>query len=101
MTDEELKAIRERLAKASPGPWRLFLGCEDQVAVGGPPENPLVCTVSKGHGRPHGEGNADFIVNAPADVSALLAEVERLNRERIECPRCLYEFRLDGVPVDQ
>jgi ribosomal protein S27AE len=34
-------------------------------------------------------------------VRALLAEVERLQTERRECPRCLYEFRLDGVPVDQ
>jgi hypothetical protein len=53
-------------------------------------------------------GLAQAVDGLLAERSALLAEVDRLNAavarlatERIECPRCLYEFRLDGVPVEQ
>jgi hypothetical protein len=76
MTAEELKAIRERLDNAEADD-----GIGDDVLMT--------------------DSGVALWRETPTIVRALLAEVERLQTERRECPRCLYEFRLDGVPVDQ
>jgi hypothetical protein len=71
MTDEELKVIRERCEKATPGPWRAdgryietIEGAEEEMAIydeGG-----------------HDELDAEFIAHAREDVPRLLEEIERL-----------------------
>lgn len=81
LTDAELDAIRERLAAATPGPWR----AEYSGATG-----PVVMDAESVDARdhvarcPHYRGHADagFIAHTPTDVAALLAEVERLRAER-------------------
>jgi hypothetical protein len=82
MTAEELKAIRERAAAVGSERWGMT---EDRSVDGGVP----LCERRIGtrfvHVRNDGDGprvaqieaECEFVRNAPADVSALLAEVER------------------------
>ncbi len=100
MTEDELKAIRERLEAASPGPWTA-----DEVDLEGrrmvrkfEDRNPIqvVCRVGptdndrKWHkldDRPllNRDANADFIALAREDVAALLAYIETLERILADC----------------
>ena len=93
MNDDErqarLAAIRERLNAATPGPWEFDSYCR----VLAPPAHlddaehygNIVAWVPAWHGdtacKPH-DDNAELIANAPADLAWLLAEVERLTRQR-------------------
>jgi hypothetical protein len=121
MTIEELKAIRERCDAATPGPWRYVESdgwCNPVPADG-------TCAHEEGSNccldcddwrvsapafidtpRPLNNGSYDglrdedalFAVHAREDVPALLAEVERLTKERKEieaevhrhCEDCKY-----------
>ena len=82
MTDAELQAIRDKLAKATPGPWQphprsVYQDVEgDEMGglgfdVDGPPEPQLRGQFSRG-------ADANFIAHAPEDIAALLEEVDRL-----------------------
>jgi len=82
MTPAYLSAIRARLDAATPGPWRHdeTHGAGYIVASRGvDAEEPLIAEVAAG--EPIDSANAAFIENAPTDIAALLAEVERLRRE--------------------
>jgi hypothetical protein len=73
--DPRLDEIQARLDAATPGPWKLFgtlaqWESEEDLSFG-PDDAPEVGTVSEGL------GDADFIANAPADVSYLLAELRK------------------------
>ena len=79
----DLDAIRARLAAATPGPWHAY-GNTLAAETGG-------CTCSPHYGAHEAhcgleeigqvvESDADLIAHAPADLAALLAEVERLRR---------------------
>ena len=85
MTDIDLAPIKERLAKATPGPWRMWQdprpGHENETAV----------ETAWAHGDIEGDtelitdylptdADARFIAEAPADIAALIGEVERLRR---------------------
>ena len=83
----DLDPIRARLAAATPGPWHAY-GNTLAAEVGR-------CTCSPHYGaheRSCGledigqvvERDADLIANAPADMAALIAEVERLRTENEE-----------------
>lgn len=88
MTDRQ-REIRDRLAAVTPGPW--VVGEEvDGVYAGRrtvvrymPPDRYSTRIVSigqtRGHDSQHAEANIEFIANAPADISWLLAEIERLS----------------------
>ncbi len=85
MTDLDLAPIKNRLAKATPGPWDAYSvpGFKSEApytAVGiGEKEARLV--------RFDGAWpDADFIANSPTDIAALVAEVERL-RTQIDAAR--------------
>lgn len=71
----DLEPIKARLAAATPGPWEsdIYPGSENWVYVGGVrgpgPSLELGADSS---------GDAEFITNAPTDIAALVAEVERL-----------------------
>ena len=90
MTDSELQAIRERAARATPGPWRTSTlksyvippwGYKYKVAqLGGSEELPGVIARSDEY-LPH---DTDFVAHARQDIPALLAEVDRL-RNIIRC----------------
>lgn len=83
MTDDELDAIRERLAAATPGPWTADTYAEAIYALDGA----AVVSGSRWGGEAsvfdHAP-DADFIAHAPTDIAALLAEVERLCAERAQ-----------------
>jgi len=73
-----ISQIRERLAKATPGPWIEGDGFIRAVK-GGLNENwDILEIVEEG---PDAKPNTDFIAHAPEDIAFLLAEVERLTAE--------------------
>lgn len=98
---ERLAAIRDRLAKATKGPWRVearYLSDGSVACIsaginrhGDGPESYPISTLRAGVLLPD---NAELVVNAPADLAFLLSEVERLREAVCEygehqgvCPR--------------
>jgi hypothetical protein len=80
MTREQIEAIRARLAKASPAPW--WVDVETTVSTEVADASGTVARIYRGEATvPGPRPDAAFIAHAPADVSALLEEVERLTRE--------------------
>ena len=89
--NDRIEEIRERLGKATPGPWgtKYVVNNDedweyteivhDYTTRNGDvwPNQVLACVDLNEH-------DGDFIANAPADVAFLLAEVERLEREKAE-----------------
>ncbi len=79
MTDDELKQIRERLGKATPGPWErncnsVFTKDNFLIWIGGESSRFEI-------------GDAEFIAHARQDVGKLLDKVkllsDELDRERL------------------
>lgn len=70
MNQEHLNAIKKRLSKTSVGPW---------IVV----EEEFIQNVSSVVGAIHFSKDAHFIAHAREDVTALVAEVERL-REALQ-----------------
>ncbi len=68
MKQEQLNAIKERVAKASHGPWMVI-------------ENEFVHSISSVIAAVSKITDVDFIAHAREDVPALIEEVERLKRE--------------------
>lgn len=78
----DIQPIKDRLAAATPGPWRCvrddpneyvisIATVNDEILITMP--NDVVCSTP--------EDDADLIANAPADLAALVAEVERLRAQ--------------------
>ena len=90
MTDEELDAIKGRLAAITEWPWIAFCrsGVRHRMGItnkrlfddGDAPEVLDVVELGEGTGGIKSEANAEFIAHAPDDIARLLAEVERLKR---------------------
>lgn len=90
MTDEELDAIKGRLAAITEWPWIAFCrtGVRHRMGVtnkrlfddSDAPEVWDVVELGGGTGGIKSEADAAFIANAPTDIARLLAEVERLNK---------------------
>lgn len=95
LTDAQLTAIKERLAKATPGPWSLPWDIDDPREH--QPNDPITIlseigeVVQAGYGS-HGEfgdfeygvlrrADADFIAHAPDDIDALLQHIEALQAD--------------------
>ncbi len=72
MNQEQLNAIKERVAKATSGPWEYD---NEERGIWNNCGFNYLGTVTLSH------IDADFIANAREDVPALIAEVERLNKE--------------------
>ncbi|MEH7521745.1 hypothetical protein V7149_00460 [Bacillus sp. JJ1503] len=71
LTNEQLDAIRERVEKATSGPWFVKYGLDSaEVFVGD--KRWIVAEIPK-------VSNAEFIAHAREDVPKLIAEIERLN----------------------
>lgn len=90
MTTPDLDAIKARLAAATPGPWGLQ-GAQNDYELRGPGPRvdgwntgPLVMEVSRWNKHPS-PADVDLIEHAPADLAALVAEVERLRAHRELC----------------
>ena len=91
MTTEELQAIRERCEKATPGPWQWDINSY-RGGFSGISSRKDVEVLYPDHCNDGDDGaawfasfpsaqDADFIVQARADVPALLAEIDRLQKE--------------------
>lgn len=90
MTDDELDAIKGRLAAITEWPWIAFCrtGVRHRMGVtnkrlfadSDAPEVLDVVEIGEDAGGIKSEADAEFIAHAPDDISRLLAEVERLKR---------------------
>lgn len=75
MDQKQLNAIKERVAKATPGEWRcMYVGCSSSHSSVGNEEEYVAHT--------YDSNDAEFIAHAHKDVPALVAEVERLHELR-------------------
>ena len=109
MTDVDTDAIRARLEAATPGPWAVGRHAETLAGRGCPSYCHNIHT-EEGEDvtRPCawiGGADATLIAHAPADIAALLDEVERLQahvafRHRMDAATGAGEgARTDGEPV--
>ena len=93
MTTLDLEPIKERLDKAHTewGPWKAKGDSWDGYSVVIDDNGPGVSIIAEqiGQGEDGGRGDAEFIANAPEDIAALVAEVERLRRQ-IDAVRALH-----------
>lgn len=90
MTDEELDAIKGRLAAITEWPWIAFYrtGVRHRMGItnkrlfddGDAHEVLDVVELGDNAGGIKSEADAAFIANAPTDIARLLAEVRRLNK---------------------
>ena len=90
MTDEELDAIKGRLAAITEWPWIAFCrsGVRHRLGItnkrlfddSDAPEVLDAVELGEDAGGIKSEADAAFIANAPSDIARLLAEVERLKR---------------------
>lgn len=82
MNQEQLNAIKERVAKATPGPWEYD---EEDRGIWNKGALNYLGTVTLSH------IDAEFITHAREDVPALVAEVERLQKRLEQTEKC-YEI---------
>ena len=81
MTSLDLAAIRQRVEKATEGPWNTGFDYEKNdpiVLAPGYIEHTVDYTLTEG-GLEHGKADAEFIAHAREDIPALLDEIDRLN----------------------
>lgn len=92
MNQEQLNAIKERVAKATPGPWKIDRNSDDCDFI-----TDIWFNQDGDHVEVHDKSifqsvlNAKFIACARDDVPALVAEVERLQTELEKTEKC-YEI---------
>ena len=89
MTMLDLKSIKARLDKASPGPWRALAGAKQRAYASAGYSDAVVPLVIANDDHVLGEvspwladGDRDLIVNARTDVESLYDEV-RVAREHL------------------
>lgn len=85
MSRLDLDAIRQRAEEATPGPW----GVHGDYGLWSDGAGVWVMQDDCLPGGTLGGADAEFIARARTDVPALLAEVERLTRERDEARAAL------------
>jgi len=97
VNQEQLNAIKERVAKVTLGPWDIDQNSDDDVFV----TDIWFNGADEGHAEIHGNDvassiyNAEFIAHAREDVPALIAEIERLHELRKDDFLMLCEARDD------
>ena len=91
MAELDLDAIKARLAAATPGPWAIWHDLDHQgfTTVGDADSYAEIlangeCEESNPTAHVYVEEDANLIAHAPADLAALVAEVERLEQEKAE-----------------
>ena len=108
MSTLDLEPIKERLDKAHTewGPWKAKEDSWDGYSVVIDDNGPGVSIIAEqiGQGEDGGRGDAEFIANAPEDIAALVAEVERL-REQVEAVKKIVRSpgitTVKGSPADR
>lgn len=88
LTDEELQAIRERVEKATAGPWQIGKQSPNGLNNVGTMDGLLTAQTTD-------ESNASFIAHAREDIPKLLAEIERL-RGRLEYAQAVVDLVFGG-----
>ena len=90
MTDADLQAIRDREAKATPGPWYPGENSQRQYNVYGPNHEDITPAFTDDTFASMQQDDTVFIAHARADIPALLAEVERLRNKLADyhCASC-------------
>ncbi len=81
MNQEQLNAIKERVVKATPGPWESEETAEGHIDIFNPNEDYAVCQTGNETYDCLNDGDTDFIKHAITDVPALVAEVDNLRIE--------------------
>ena len=84
--DLDLEAIKARVAKATPGPWEWRIWARRHILQhhDGPKASHVVLETQGDAGAEYpcaSEADRDLIQNAPADLAALIAEIDRLRAE--------------------
>lgn len=95
MTEQELQAIKERVEKATPGPWGFDKGKKEHMD-----RRPAVIEVFVEEenewfisGDISDLKDAEFIAHAREDIPALIAEVERLQKALKTTDADLYVYK--------
>jgi len=81
MNTEQLQVIKERVAKATPGPWESEETTEGHIDIFNPNQDYAICQTGNETYDCLNDGDTEFIKHAITDVPALVAEVERLKIE--------------------
>lgn len=84
MNQEQLNAIKERVAKATPGEWRCMETGHIRTHYSVGNEEEYVA-------HTYDVNDAEFIAHSHKDVPALIAEVERLQKRLAQTEKC-YEI---------
>ena len=106
MTTLDLEPIKERLAAATPGPWKAKEDSWDGYSVVIDDSGPGVSIIAEqiGQGEDKGRGDAEFIAHAPEDIAALITEVETL-RGQVEAVKKIVRSpgitTVKGSPADR
>lgn len=80
MNQEQLNAIKERVAKATPGPWESEETTEGHIDIFNPNQDYAICQTGNETYDCLNDGDTEFIKHAITDVPALISEVERLRK---------------------
>lgn len=88
MTTDRLSGIKERLAKATPGPWKICSDGRIDVHVSIEEEENTCTTIAEFDDDGYSgklflanRNDIDLVAHAPQDIADLLEEVERLREE--------------------
>ncbi|MGE7840094.1 hypothetical protein ACQKNX_04815 [Lysinibacillus sp. NPDC093712] len=81
MNQEQMNAIKERVAKATPGPWESEETTEGHIDIFNPNQDYAICQTGNETYDCLNDGDTEFIKHAITDVPSLVAEVERLKIE--------------------
>lgn len=90
----DLQPIEYRLAAATPGPWGVSF---NPIPPGGKPVAQVNTIVILSDEPLYGSPieDAELIANAPTDLAALVAEVERLRKEVQQCKIAIAEHQAE------
>lgn len=80
MNQEQLNAIKERVGKATQGPWESEETAEGHIDIFNPNEDYVICQTGNETYDCLNDGNTEFIKHSITDVPALVVEVERLQK---------------------
>lgn len=92
--NQRLAEIKERMEKATEGPWIQFIDKGYTLAVMPAMRPGDICQFGNGSAS----GDADFISHSIADVPFLLTEIERLQGERLELIKVGFTSCIDMGP---
>lgn len=98
MTLKTLQAIKDRLEKRTQGTWQPCKSDSPKWVFATRPHVDIdgveIVTVSDSEWKENRNNDAEFVANAPADIAALIAEVERL---QLKLNRSVEQYFIDEL----